>query len=190
MTLIRTFRNLLLKGWARIGRHILVEHYIFVNNDSTKLQTKKITGESIHIASSLEEVPKNILTEIYGTLGANYKDTLADLFGRKAKLYVLMLDGEFGSMGWIQIGRNLSEWWVELQPNDFVMFSAITNPELRGHRLWGRILAVAYQNELTEGGQYYADCNVANVPSRRQLERSGFEIVARESHLSEIKVKS
>ena len=147
MTNVPKLRNLLLKIWTRAGRVILKGHYVFVHKDESKLQLLERENECIHFFDSFDEVTENIVCKIKEALGPDYDKTLRSLFLEKSRLYVLMLDDEFGSMGWIQFGRNLSRWWVEIDQNDFVMYSAVTNPKLRGQHLWGRVLAAAYRQE-------------------------------------------
>lgn len=183
MFILKKIRNLILENWTRFGRRLVNDHYIFVHKNEEKLQFEKLAGEQIFSFTSFDDLPEETLKQITLILGQRYEQTLKKLFSQRAKLYILLLDGEFGSMGWIQSARNLTRWWTELETNDFVMFSAITNPHLRGRHLWGRILAESYLAEKKLGGRYYCDCSVANIPSQKQLERAGFEIIGRESQL-------
>lgn len=180
---LKPIKHFWMRNWARIGRRIFKGHYVFLCTDIEKLLRTQIGDEPVQCFAKFDDLSKDLLKQITKTLGEGYEQTLKMLFSQNARLYVATVDGAFGSMGWIQSGRDLDEWWVPIHPEDFVMFSAITSPDFRGKHLWGRVIVAAYQNEISTNGRYYCDCNVANIPSRRQLERAGFRIISRENAL-------
>lgn len=180
---LKPVKHFLMKNWARLGRRMFRDHYVFVCTDFERLRQGQCKGAPVQKFVRFTDLPADLLGQITRSLGDGYENTLKILFDQKARLYVATVNGAFGSMGWVQSGRDLTEWWVPIEPDDFVMFSAVTAPEFRGQRLWGRVILAAYDSEIGAGGRYYCDCNVTNIASRRQLERAGFEIISREKAL-------
>jgi hypothetical protein len=118
-------------------------------------------------------------------LGGGYEKSIIDLFHKEARLYILMIAGEIGSIIWVRSGRDIGRWMIPLSPADYVMFAGYTSPKFRGMHLHGHVIAAAFEEECKAGGQCFADCNVSNLPSKRQLERTGFSVILKAKHVSD-----
>ncbi len=177
-------KHFLTRAYARYGRIVLRAHYIFVQADTDKLEVLGPGSGSVQMYDSVDGLSEHQWSDLTSMMS---EDVARSQFQRGCRLYVFMANGHVASFGWVVSGRDLTEWWYPIQSEDFVMFSAYTAPAFRGQRLWGKIIAAAYHNEVGAGGQYYCDCNVANVASRRQLLRSGFNIISRETRLQPLR---
>jgi hypothetical protein len=70
-------------------------------------------------------------------------------------------------------------WYQPLGPRDIVLLRFHTDIDWRGRGMIGRLLETAIPQELESGGDAFTDCSVRNWPSRRAMEKVGFELVAR-----------
>ena len=105
---------------------------------------------------------------------------LRERFSQNAKLYVLHTQGgQLGSFMWVKAGRDVKIWMIPLQADDRVVYAAYTPKDMRGKRLWAHLIRHAVDTDSVTGGQWYSDCHIYNKPSRRALERNGFDVIAR-----------
>jgi len=163
----------------RAGKRLVKRRYVFVLDDQCNSIAPSTDGQHVTRYERLEDIESTGMEGIRDALGDHYDRTLEQRFSEKGRLYIVMVNEQFGSLSWVKSGRDIGTWLMDLRPNDFVIFGAFTNHAFRGQRLWGRVIAEAYLREFVPGAHCYADCHVLNVASRRQLERSGFRITRR-----------
>jgi len=180
-------KHFLMRAFSRYGRIVLRGHYVFVLKDVDKLNFEPVEGGSILVYKHPDEIPPQRWEELKTLLGPEYEDSANKLFADGCRCYVFDVNGKIGSLVWAISGRNLKGWWYPIKSEDFVMFSGYTPPAFRGLRLHGKIIAAAYRAESSAGGEYYCDCNMANLASKKQLQNAGFELISLEKRFKSLR---
>ena len=90
-------------------------------------------------------------------------------------MWVAALHGRLAGYQWTNAGHRVGRWHVELDPDDLVIYSVVTMPELRGHGLAAAM--TCHIIDTLEPDRAFIDCMEWNTSSRRFIRRAGFEQV-------------
>ena len=103
---------------------------------------------------------------------------VADETAGGAKCYIVS-DDSGGALCYLltKQAHQLDQWYVELKPDDVVIFSVETALAARGQRLAGRLAASVAQQEQAQQPDTYLDCAVWNLSAHRAFETAGFQYI-------------
>ena len=81
-------------------------------------------------------------------------------------------------------GIHFRRWFVPLNQEDLVLFSAETFPAFRGRGVHPAMLLYIIAQELRPGGRAYIDCKIYNSSAKRTYQKVGFRKIATKKPLS------
>lgn len=164
---------------VKVGSKLTDERYIWELRHPERLPSPNPEHAVILCHQSAAELSSDVTDGISAMLGTAHAETMRERFDQGGRVYILVIGQQVGSLAWVKSGRDIRRWMHPINPEDIVTFSHYTNKSLRGRRLAGHCMAAIYAREIRSGQRCFADCNVYNYPSIRQLTRTGFEIIAR-----------
>lgn len=95
-----------------------------------------------------------------------------------ATLWVAYVDHNVATTVFTRRGTHFRRWFVELKPNDIVVFRLNTNEHYRGRGLASSLIRHALFSIGDDSASAYIDCRTYNKPSKRAIEKAGFECIA------------
>lgn len=95
-----------------------------------------------------------------------------------ATLWVAYVDGQVASTVFTRRGNHFRRWFVELKPDDVVVFRLNTREQYRGRGLAPSLIRHALCSVGDDSASAYIDCRTYNKPSKRAIEKVGFHCIA------------
>lgn len=104
---------------------------------------------------------------------------VAEALGKGNRIYFIQRGEKAICSVWVSQPQARGERDQLLGPRDIVLFRGHTDIDWRGSGMLGRLMETVVSQELESGGDAFTDCSVRNWPSRRAVEKLGYELVAR-----------
>jgi hypothetical protein len=95
-----------------------------------------------------------------------------------ATLWIALVDNEVACTVFTRRGADFRRWFVELQPEDVVVFRLRTYIGFRGRGLAPSLMRHALHEIMDERNCAYIDCRTYNKASIRCIEKTGFKRIA------------
>lgn len=129
---------------------------------------------------SVDTIPGEIIEMMYLAHGDRYVNSNMGFINSKgAVLWVAIKDNKVLGCRLSRRGKNINNWFIELNDNDIIIYRGNTVPEFRGHGLSPAMMQYIIKNELNEGDNAYVDCKIYNYPSIRSITKAGFVKIAK-----------
>ncbi|MCC6907842.1 MAG: GNAT family N-acetyltransferase [Phycisphaerales bacterium] len=97
---------------------------------------------------------------------------------QNAVMWVAFSNGDPVGMLFTRQGQHFARWFVDLNPDDIVIFRMRTYPEYRGRGIAPALMTHAIWSLCANGTRAFIDCRVYNQPSIRSILKSGFRRIA------------
>ena len=94
-----------------------------------------------------------------------------------ACLWLALVNGQVASIVFTRKGKYFRRWFVDLQPEDTVVFRLLTRPEYRGRGIATSLIRHAMHETTSNSGNAFIDCRTYNKPSKRCIEKAGFQCI-------------
>lgn len=96
-----------------------------------------------------------------------------------AVLWIASMDGYVASFLFTRKGQYFKNWFLELRPDDVVLFRMRTTENYRGRGLAPSLMRHAMHNCVAPPARAFIDCRTYNKPSIRAIQKAGFQCVAK-----------
>lgn len=128
---------------------------------------------------SFQELPNTVVVDIASDSSVSQMEMGKRELDEHATLWVAFVAGRVATTVYTREGRYFHHWFLELQPEDIVVFRLVTRQEYRGRGLAPSLIRHAIHETVKPPGHAYIDCRTYNKPSIRCIEKAGFTRIAR-----------
>ena len=168
------------KVWRRLTRYyrqwFCQQNYVFRHEGPFTL-VEPASCEFAHY-ESFEEIPEQVKQDICLNADRTRLENDKLELSEHAVLWMALVDGKVAATVFTRKGKYFRRWFLDLQPNDVVVFRLHTHPEFRGRGLAPALMRHAMYKVLEKPGHAYIDCRTYNKPSIRCIQKAGFKCVA------------
>ena len=127
---------------------------------------------------SFDNLPEEIKADIYAGTDGSRLETDKQELGENATLWVAFVDGRVATTAFTRKGKYFRRWFLDLRPEDVIVFRLNTKPEFRGRGLAPSLIRHVLNSITNLSEHAYIDCRTYNKPSKRCIEKAGFKCVA------------
>lgn len=173
MHVLRRLREVLVGIWRTVvpGRTV-----VFVL-DRPPLERPELPNAMRVVRCAYEkDVPPEFLGSLLSRKGARYLKTLRDEMSRRGVLWLASIEGELAAFQWSRRGRDITHWYIPVDPADVLIFSTVTFESFRGHGIAPLMMRYIIAEELAgdPGARALVDCKEWNARAARFIQKAGF----------------
>jgi hypothetical protein len=159
------------RSWRQLARN---RNVVFVHGGRPD---RVVLPSSISVTrcESLADVPESVLAELIAEEGERHPTRMCREFARGGVMWTACENGQLAGCLWSVHADRLGPWFVELQPDDLLLYAVLTLPAFRGRLLAPALSCAVIGHERREGARAFIDCKEWNHPARRYMAGAGFE---------------
>lgn len=139
---------------------------------------KRVEGMAVDRYERIEEVPARLWQAMDREEASSMRAHFADEFANHGVVWIGVIDGQMAASQWSALGRFRDGWFVDLKPDDIVIYAASTRNAFRGRGIHPAMIRHIIENERDGGVDVYADTQVWNNVARRNIEKAGYRAFA------------
>jgi hypothetical protein len=124
------------------------------------------------------DIPSSIWSANDGTEFEATKEDIDREFANGGVFWIAYIGEHFAACQWSIRGRFLRRWYVNLGPNDLVIYGAVTFNAFRGRGIHPAMIRHIIESEATDDVDVYCDAAEWNVVAKRNIEKSGFRAIS------------
>ena len=126
---------------------------------------------------SFAELPENVKADISVDPDPSRLEMDKRELDDNAILWAALVNGHVTATAFTRKGEHYHGWFLEIQPDDVVVFRLRTHPDFRGRGFAPSLIRHALHEIMDKPRRAYIDCRIYNKASIRCIEKSGFTYV-------------
>jgi GNAT superfamily N-acetyltransferase len=162
-------------------------NFVFRYDKSVAVDPRTPEGFSVRRMADAAELTPEFLAMLAREFEVKTPETFPTFVGAKGCVLWVAYGGDRPACITLsRRGRHIPRWFLELRPDDVLLFRVKTAADFRGKGFSPALTRHILAEELRDGGNAYWDCRVYNRPSIRAAEKAGFRIVAKMKPITEV----
>ena len=162
-----------------VGRTLIFDQVIYRLDRDAYASGRPVVqpnGFSSRRFSNWAEIPHWIWTSLEPEEDDRLRETFLREFNRGSNLWIGFIDEKFAAYQWSIGARLLNAWYVDLRPDDLVIYSAETLNAYRGLGINAVMFRQAIEQEPNEI-DIYCDAAKWNRAAHKNIEKAGFRSI-------------
>jgi len=159
---------------VRLKSHFISKAHIVLMHKNGFPNIPLMKGVTYKRHVCLSEIPGKNIQQICKAIGEERTKRMFLLFDQGAIFWAISVEQNIVGYWWSISGHSLEQWYISLNDDDAVFFSAMLFPEWRGYSISPAVLMQIIKYEMPNDISIYLDVETWNDPARKAWIKAGF----------------